>query len=206
MRAVALKPEGMHSPAAGVLARFAELRPIGSLRDLEEVKQEQPDVVLLDIHMPRLEGQEPIDVLRRTRPTPVVILVDANLQPAALLQRLRSLGALRPPREGRPPDLAQAARVLGVSQEALGRVLHVSGRTVHRWLKGIRPRRTQELDRVLALAGRLEQTFPNQDAIRRYLHQASATLQGETPMDLLLRGEGDRVAADLEAVQEGVYV
>lgn len=31
-------------------------------------------------------------------------------------------------------------------------------------------------------------------------------LQGEKPIDLLMRGEFDRVSGDLEAIQEGVYV
>jgi hypothetical protein len=52
----------------------------------------------------------------------------------------------------------------------------------------------------------LKQTMPSEDAIRSYLYHANPTLHGEKPIDLLIRGEFDRVVADLEAVQEGVYV
>ena len=103
-------------------------------------------------------------------------------------------------------NLAQVVRLLGISQEALRRMLNVSARTVHRWLQGTRPRRTRELDRLLEIVALMEQTLPNDDAIRSYLYHANPTLQGEKPIDLLIRGEFDRVTADLQAVQEGVYI
>jgi hypothetical protein len=85
-------------------------------------------------------------------------------------------------------------------------MLNVSARTAHRWLKGTRPRRTQELERLLEVVALLEQTLPSDNAVRSYLYHANQTLRGEKPIDLLIRGEFDRVAADLQAVQEGVYV
>jgi len=62
------------------------------------------------------------------------------------------------------------------------------------------------LERLLEIAELLEQTFPGGDAIRSYLYHDNRSLGGEKPMELLTRGEFDRVAADLQAVQEGVYV
>ena len=206
VRAVALKEEGTHPPSEGVLARFADVRPIRSLKDLEKVRQERPDIVLLDIRMPRLDGREAVEVLRQSRPTPVLVLIDAKMQPTALLRQLNSLGTLKATHHGRPPSLAQIVRLLDVSQEVLSRILNVSSRTAHRWLKGTRPRRTRELDRLREIVALLEQTLPNDDAIRSYLYHANPTLQGERPIDLLIRGEFDRISADLQAVQEGVYV
>ena len=205
-RAVALKEEGTHPPSEGVLARFADVRPIRSLRDLEKVREERPDIILLDVRMPRLDGKEAVEVLRQSRPAPVLVLIDAKVQPTALLKQLNSLGSLRASRQGRPLSLSQVVRLLGVSQEVLSRILNVSGRTAHRWLKGTRPRRTRELDRLLEIVALLEQTLPNDDAIRSYLYHTNPTLQGEKPIDLLIRGDFDHVSADLQAVQEGVYV
>jgi CheY-like chemotaxis protein len=206
VRAVALKEEGTHAPSEGVLARFADVRPIRSLKDLEKVKEERPDIILLDVRMPRLDGKEAVEVLRESRPAPVLVLIDAKMQPTALLKQLNSLGALKATRHGRPPSLAQILRLLDVSQEVLSRILNVSSRTAHRWLKGTRPRRTRELGRLLEIVALLEQTLPNEDAIRSYLYHSNPTLQGEKPIDLLIRGDFDRVSADLRAVQEGVYV
>lgn len=206
VRAVALKEEGTHPPSEGVLARFADVRTIRSLRDLEKVKEERPDIVLMDFRMPRLDGKEAVEVLRQARPTPVLVLIDAKMQPTALLKQLNSLGTLKASRHGRPPSLAQIVRLLGVSQEVFSRMLNVSARTAHRWLKGTRPRRTRELDRLLEIMTLLQQTLPNDEAIRSYLYHANPTLQGGKPIDLLIRGDFDRVSADLQALQEGVYV
>lgn len=206
IRAVALKEEGTQSPSEGVLARYAELRPIRSLKDLEKVKQERPDIVLMDVRMPQLDGKEALEVLRQSRPAPVFVLFDSKMQPATLLKHLNNLGTLKATRHGRSPSLSQVIRLLGVSQEVLSRILNVSARTAHRWLKGTRPRRTRELDRLLEIVALLEQTLPNDQAIRSYLYQTNPSLQGEKPMDLLIRGDFDRVSADLQAAQEGVYV
>lgn len=206
LRTFALKEEGTHAPSEGVLARFAQVRPIGSLRDVEKVKAERPDVVLMDMRMPRVGGREVFEVLSQSQRAPVLVLFDSRMQPASLLKQLNRLGTLRAARRGRTPNLSQIARLLGVSQEILSRILNVSARTVHRWLKGVRPRRTRELERLFEIADLLEQTLPGADAIRIYMHHDNPSLAGEKPIALLTRGEFDRVAADLQAVQEGVYV
>jgi len=206
VRAVALKEEGTYSPSEGVLARFAEVRPIRSLRDIEKLKQERPDIILMDVRMPHVDGKKAIEVLRKSRPAPVLVLFDSKTQPTSLLKQLSGLGTLKTTPHRRPRSLSQIVRLLGVSQEVLSRILNVSARTAHRWLKGTRPRRTQELGRLLQFVALLEQTLPNDDAIRSYLYKANPSLKGEKPMDLLIRGEVERVSADLQAVQEGVYV
>jgi|SRR5271167_757808 len=205
-KAVALKEEGTHPPSEGVLARFAEVRPIRSLRDLEKVREERPDIVLMDLRMPHFDGKEAVEVLRQSRPAPVFVLFDSKMQPTILLKHLNSLGTLKATRHGQSPGLPQIVRLLGVSQEVLSRILNVSARTAHRWLKGTHPRRTRELARLLEIVALLEQTLPNDEAIRSYVYHANPTLRGEKPIDLLIRGDFDRVAADLQAVQEGVYI
>jgi CheY-like chemotaxis protein len=205
-RAVALKEEGTHPAAEGILARFAQVRSIRSLNDVEKVKEERPDIVLLDLGMQCLNGIDVLGGLRRSHRVPVFVCFDSKIQPATLLKRLTSLGNIRATHHIRLPNLTQVVRLLGVSQEVIGRMLNVSARTAHRWLKGTRPRRTQELERLFEIVALLEQTLPNADAIRSYLYHSRPTLDGDKPIDLLLRGAFDRVAADLQAVQEGVYV
>jgi hypothetical protein len=52
----------------------------------------------------------------------------------------------------------------------------------------------------------LLETLPSEDAIRSYLRCPNPSFDGETGMNVLTRGEFDRVAADVESVREGVYV
>jgi CheY-like chemotaxis protein len=206
LKAVALKEEGTHPASEGVLARFAQVRAIGSLRDLEKVKEERPDIVLMDLSMPHVDGREVLEVLRQSHGVPVLICFDSKIQPTTLLKQLNSLGTLRATRRSRSPNLGQVVRLLGVSQEVLSRILKVSARTAHRWLKGTRPRRNPELDGLLEIVALLEQALPNREAIRSYLYHSNPNLGDEKPIDLLIRGEFNRVTADLQAVQEGVYV
>jgi CheY-like chemotaxis protein len=206
LKAVALKKEGTHPASEGVLARFAQVRAIGSLRDLEKVKEERPDIVLMDLSMPHVDGREVLEVLRQSHGVPVLICFDSKIQPTTLLKQLNSLGTLRATRRSRSPNLGQVVRLLGVSQEVLSRILKVSARTAHRWLKGTRPRRNPELDGLLEIVALLGQALPNTEAIRSYLYHSNPSLGDEKPIDLLIRGEFNRVTADLQAVQEGVYV
>jgi len=156
--------------------------------------------------MPRVEGKDAVEVLRQSQPAPVVVLFDSKMQPTILLKHLNSLGTLKASRHRRPPSLSQVTRILGVSQELLSRILNVSARTAHRWLKGTRPRRTRELDSLLEIVVLLQQTLPNDEAIRSYLYHANPTLDGKKPIDALIERDFARVSADLQAVQEGVYV
>jgi hypothetical protein len=85
-------------------------------------------------------------------------------------------------------------------------MLNVSTKTAQRWMKGTRPRPRPQLERLYQVVSLLLETLPNEDAIRSYLNQPNPSFDGNTPMNLLVRGEFDRVAADIEAVREGVYI
>lgn len=52
------------------IAGFAE----DGLAALEEVERLQPDVVVMDLHMPRLGGLEAISRIMATRPTPIIVM------------------------------------------------------------------------------------------------------------------------------------
>lgn len=207
LKALALKEEGTHPSAEGVVARVAQIRGIRSLSDIEKLRDERPDIVLVDLDMPHLNAEAVLQSMRGTsRHEPIYICFHFQTQPAELLRRLASLTAMRARRPQRSRSLAYVVRLLGVSQEVLARILGVSARTVHRWLGGSRPRRSPELERLLEMVAFLEQALPNAAGIRSYLHHANPNLGGARPIELLIRGEYDRVAADLQAIQEGVYV
>jgi CheY-like chemotaxis protein len=206
LKAVALKEEGTHPPSEGILRRFAHMRTIRSLSDVQKVKEEKPDIVLMDLSMPHFNGKEVLKVLSQSHPIPVFICFDSKIQPTALLKHLTSLGTIRVKQRTRTAGVSEAIRLLGISQEVLGRMLNVSSRTVHRWLKGSQPKQNRELERLLGIVALLEKTLPTSDAIQTYLHHPNPSLGGGRPIDLLTRGDFDRVESDLQAIQEGVYV
>ncbi len=137
---------------------------------------------------------------------PLVVLSDWTDEPHRLLGRLAQLRGVNKQTGSRKAGIREIARLAGVSQETLGRILGVSARTTHRWLKGARARPTPELEKLRRLLSILKETLPTKDAIHSYLHHPHPNFGGKTPTDLLLRGEFERVEADLLAVQEGVYV
>lgn len=205
-KVVALKEEGTHPPTEGLLARFAQIHAIKSPGDAFRVAKLHPDIVLVDIRMPTLEARDIVEALRDQGPPAVIMLVDFEQAPGKLRRQLRHLTTVVAPHHGGTLDIRRIARILPTSQEGLGRILNVSTKTAHRWMKGARPRPKRELEWLSQIISLLLETLPNEDAIRRYLTHPNPSFNGGTPMNLLLQGEFDRVAADIQAVQEGVYI
>jgi CheY-like chemotaxis protein len=203
-RVVAVKEEGTHPPVEGILARFARIQAVRSGADALLVAKEHPDIVLIDSGMPTLEPGEIVEALRDQLSHIVILLVDFEQSPRTLRRQLGRLATLAVPHHGRT-DIPRLARILGTSQEGLSRILNVSSKTAYRWMHGARPRPRPQIERLSQLVSLLLETLPNEEAIRSYLNYPNRSLDGDTPMDLLVRGEFDRVAADIEAVREGVY-
>jgi CheY-like chemotaxis protein len=68
--------------AQSVLSASTRLRPFGEAGSGEEairlLPDLKPDLVLLDVHMPGLDGVETADVIRRESPGTVVVLMSAD--------------------------------------------------------------------------------------------------------------------------------
>lgn len=205
-KVVAVKEEGTHPPTEGILARFARIRPVKSGADALLLAKDQPDLVLIDIRMPTLESQEIVEALRNKLANAVILLLDFDQSPSKLRRQLTHLATTVTPHRTAHLGIPRIARLLGTSQEALSRILSVSTRTAHRWMKGTRPRPKPELARVSQIVSLLLESLPNEDAIRDYLNHPNPSFKGETPMSLLIRGEFDRVESDIQALREGVYV
>lgn len=205
-KVIALKEEGSSPHAEGVLAGYAEVHGIRSAADVRLLVRSKPRIVLLDLAMAYVDANDVLRVLREHKVQPVVLL-NYGQQPSEVLQQIRQLASLRVAPRVSPASLGHIARLLQLSQESLARVLHVSSKTVQRWLRGKRPRPRPrpELVQLARLTSMLEDTFPTQEAVQNYLNRPNPALSGEKPLALLLRGEYERLEADLQAIQEGVY-
>jgi hypothetical protein len=82
-------------------------------------------------------------------------------------------------------DTVEIAGILGVPEEVVSRIPEVPG------------------SRLGAVVSLLQRTLPH-DLALNYLNHPNPNLSGEKPIALLLRGESDRVEADLLALMEGV--
>jgi len=189
-----------------MLARFAEVHSIGSRADLLALGGERADLVLVDTRMPVMEGRAAVEAVRAQYSDAMIMLVDFEQPPARLRRQLSLLANAVSPQPSRKPTIPSIVRTLGVSQETLGRMLNVSSRTAHRWMKGTRPRPKPELERLTRVVMMLHETLPNEAAIESYLRHTNPNFDGDTPMSLLVRREFDRVEGDLQAIREGVFI
>lgn len=205
-KVVAVKKEGTHPPTEGILARFARIRPVKSGADASLLAKEQPEVVLIDIRMPTLEAQEILQALRSKLANAVILLLDFEQSPGRLRRQLVHLATAVAPHRAARLNIPRIARLLGTSQEALSRILNVSTKTAHRWMKGTRPRPKPELERLSQIVSLLLESLPSEEAVRDYLNHPNPSFKGDTPVSLLARGEFDRVDGDIQALREGVYV
>jgi len=79
-----------------ILNSDPELQVIGHATDgdeaVEQVRQQRPDIVTMDLHMPRMNGIEAVRIIMETAPTPIVV-VSGQLAPADLDQTFHALTA-----------------------------------------------------------------------------------------------------------------
>ncbi len=109
---------------------------VGTVHDgadaLEAVLRKRPDVITMDIHMPRLDGMEATRRIMETCPTPIVIVSGtADPHEAAINFRVMEAGALallRRPEGIGHPDYAMTARELVQTVKLMSEV-----RVVRRW-------------------------------------------------------------------------
>lgn len=202
-----IKEEGTHPAIEGLLSGWAQVWTVRAGEDWCNLPKTRPDVVLCDLHLAIREGSEILGSLEESwHKKPAVLLFWSQGSPRELIQQLAQLSRIGRPTAPRPPSVRAMARILEVSQENLARMLNVSVRTAHRWLRGARPRPKPELEQLTEAVSSLERNLPDRAAIHNYLHHANPGFGGETPMQLLLRGEFGRIQGDLEAIQEGVYI
>ena len=120
---------------AGLIAAAPGLTLVGEARDGEEavrlVEALHPDVVSMDIRMPRLDGLEATRQIMASRPTPTVVvsaLVDEDVDLSFKAMEAGALAVIRKPPANRDPDYSTLQREFITTLKAMAGVT-----VVRRW-------------------------------------------------------------------------
>lgn len=101
-----------------ILGSDPEIRIVGEARNgveaVEKCQELRPDLVTMDIHMPRMDGLEATRLIMKEAPTPVVIISgqvdEREATHAADALRAGALGVLATPVGPRSPDFERSSR------------------------------------------------------------------------------------------------
>lgn len=107
----------MRAILSQVIGSANDMEVVGTAPDplvaRELIKQTNPDVITLDVEMPKMDGLEFLDRLMRLRPTPVVMISSLTERGSNTTLRALELGAVdfvSKPRLTRAADLASMPR------------------------------------------------------------------------------------------------
>ncbi|MDI7250827.1 MAG: response regulator, partial [Bacillota bacterium] len=115
----------MRKLISGLLEEDAEITVVGQARDglegLERIAELDPDVVTLDVEMPRLDGLGALERLMRVDPRPVVMvsgLTRENAEATIASLRLGAVDFLAKPSGSVSPDLPRLKKELQAKVKA----------------------------------------------------------------------------------------
>jgi DNA-binding NarL/FixJ family response regulator len=198
-----------HAVVREGLRTFLELQDgievTGEASDGEEAVEAaarlRPDVVLMDLVMPRLDGVAAMRVLRERVPRARVIVLTSFLDDDKLLPALRAGAAGYLLKNAEPQELARAVRAAHAGEALLDPVVAA------RLVEALAVRDDEPLDRltprereVLQLIGR---GFPNK-RIARQLEVSEKTVKTHVGHVLAKLGVTDRTQAAIVAVRAGL--
>ncbi len=168
---------------------------------IAEAERLRPDVVLMDLVMPRRDGVSAMRALREHVPTARVIVLTSFLDEDTLLPALRAGAAGFLLKNAQPQELEHAVRAAHAGEAVIDPV--VAARLVHALETGgeVEPidRLTPREREVLELIGR---GFPNK-RIARELGIAEKTVKTHVSHVLAKLGVSDRTQAALYAARLG---
>jgi two-component system, NarL family, response regulator LiaR len=160
----------------------------------------RPDVILMDLVMPRLDGLEAMRALRESLPGARVIVLTSFLDEDRLMPALRAGAAGYLLKNTAPQELARAVRAAHAGEALLDPL--VGARLVEALARDTEPldRLTPREREVLVLIGR---GFPNK-LIARELGLSEKTVKTHVGHVLAKLGVTDRTQAAVVAVRAGL--
>lgn len=121
----------MRQLLSDILSRDPELEVIGTAADpfvaRDKIKALNPDVLTLDVEMPRMDGLSFLEKLMRAHPMPVVMVSSLTEQGAATTLRALELGAVDFVTK---PKLDVLSGTLDLGEEIVEKVKHAAGARV----------------------------------------------------------------------------
>lgn len=128
----------MRHTIANRLLNAPDIKVVGSARDgidaLEKIKELKPDVVTLDVEMPRMDGLTALKIIMQESPCPVVMLSALTREGAVATLRALELGAIDfVPKPSRALSLDMDA----IRDELLAKVRGARGASVSRLKSGL---------------------------------------------------------------------
>ncbi len=166
-----------------------------AIEALEAAERVEPDVVLIDLVMPRLDGIEAIRRLREQVPSARAIVLSSFVDDDKLFPAVRAGAAGYLLKDVQPQELVEAIRTV----HGGGALLHpqVAARLLEELTEDPLTPRERE---VLVLIGR---GMPNK-LIARELSLSEKTVKAHVSSILAKLGVTDRTQAALYAVREGI--
>jgi len=109
-----------------------DIRVVATARDGEEgirlIKEHRPDIVTLDIEMPRMGGLEALKIIMDEIPTPVIIISSLTEEGARVTLDAMELGAV----DFMPKNLTTALDIVKIRDELVKKVRAVAGKRLAR--------------------------------------------------------------------------
>ena len=167
---------------------------------VEEAGRLAPDVILMDLVMPNLDGLAAMRILRERQPTARVIVLTSFFDDEQLMPALRAGAAGYLLKNAPPHELARAVRAAHAGEAVLDPV--VAARLIEALAGHAEPldQLTPREREVLVLIGR---GFPNK-RIARELGLAEKTVKTHVGHVLAKLGVSDRTQAAVIAVRAGL--
>lgn len=193
-----------------ILTVFPDFEVVGEAVDgvaaVELARRERPDVVLMDVHMPRLDGIQATASIVRERLAKVLVLTTFDLD-EYVLDALRAGASGFLLKDAPAESLAPAIRTVHAGQALLDPA--VVGRLVERHAPPPRedPRRRAALDRLTARESEallaLAEGLSNVEIARR-MRVGEATVKTYVSSMLMKLGLRDRLQAVVFAYESGI--
>ena len=73
---------------------FKAITAKNGVQALQKIKKDKPDLILLDLLMPKKDGFEVLEALRKRKGTPIPVIILSNLNHSTDIARGKELGAV----------------------------------------------------------------------------------------------------------------